>query len=303
MSGKKVKKTSRKDRKDAFLVKDIDGMHAFMPYILPNRADNEAVLNEILDLSKVNDFLTEKNSSAPEFKYTVFHFILAAIAKTIQFRPYLNRFYSGHRLYQRRDISFSFVVKKLFTDDAAETLVIMKYDPESGVSPLEQFNSKVKEVVTKVRKTEEASSTMDKIAFLAKIPRPVLRLVMRVLNSLDYRGRVPSSLADDDPYHVTAFVTNLGSIKMHASYHHLVNWGTNSLFCVINSKQKRPFFNDDGTYEMKDSIELGLTIDERIADGVYFAKSLRVFRHFFGNPHLLDLPAGTFIEIDTNLNK
>ncbi|MFA6730354.1 MAG: 2-oxo acid dehydrogenase subunit E2, partial [Eubacteriales bacterium] len=192
---------------------------------------------------------------------------------------------------------------KLFTDDAAETLVIMKYDPESGVSPLEQFNSKVKEVVTKVRKTEEASSTMDKIAFLAKIPRPVLRLVMRVLNSLDYRGRVPSSLADDDPYHVTAFVTNLGSIKMHASYHHLVNWGTNSLFCVINAKQKRPFFNDDGTYEMKDSIELGLTIDERIADGVYFAKSLRVFRHFFENPQLLDLPASTFIEIDTNLNK
>ncbi len=294
-------KRRRGDRRDATLVRELDGMHALMPYILPKRADNEAVLNETLDLTAVKTYLDQKNVGA-DFKYTIFHFVCAAVAKTIQMRPYLNRFYAGHRLYQRNDISFSFVVKKKFADDSSETLVIMKYDPESDVSPLEQFNSKVKEIVTKVRKTEEKSGTMDKIGFLAKIPRPVMRILMRIMNSLDYRDKMPQAVVNDDPYYVTVFITNLGSINMHANYHHLVNWGTNSFFCVVNSIKKRPFFNDDGTYEMKDSIDLGLTIDERIADGVYFAKSLKIMRYFFDHPEDLDTPATDKIDIDISIH-
>jgi len=178
----------------------------------------------------------------------------------------------------------------------------MKYDPESEVSPLEQFNSKVKEIVTKVRKIEAKSGTMDKIGFLAKIPRPVMRIVMRIMNSLDYHGHMPQAVVNDDPYYVTVFITNLGSINMHASYHHLANWGTNSFFCVVNSIQKRPFFNDDGTCDMRESIELGLTIDERIADGVYFAKSLKVMRYFFEHPEAVDAPASEAFDIDLSIH-
>ena len=32
------------------------------------------------------------------------------------------------------------------------------------------------------------------------------------------------------------------------------------------------------------------TIDERIADGFYFAKSFKIFRHLIENPELLDRP-------------
>ncbi|MGI6717412.1 MAG: 2-oxo acid dehydrogenase subunit E2 [Eubacteriales bacterium] len=290
------------DRKDGYLVRETDGLHALMPYILPNRADNEAVLNEVLDITKVREYLNAKNAGGVEFKYTMFHFICAAMAKTIQLRPYLNRFYCGHRLYQRYDISFAFVVKKKFVDDAAETLVIMNYDPESEVAPIDQFNYKIKQVVTKVRKEDKSSSTMDKIGFFAKIPRCILRFVIGTLRFLDYYGKMPMSLKADDPYNVTAFVSNLGSINMHASYHHLANWGTNSFFCVINTIKKRPFFKDDGSYEMKETVELGLTIDERIADGVYFAKSLKVLRYFFEHPEELDKPACHQVEIDTSIH-
>lgn len=294
------RKKRRGDRKDAVLVRESDGMHALMPYILPKRTDNEAVLNEVLDLTKVQAYLDAKNEGA-EFKYTVFHFVCAAIAKTIQMRPLLNRFYAGHRLYQRDKISFSFVVKKQFSDEAGETLVIMDYDPASDVAPIEQFYSKIKEIVHKVRAADESTGTMDKIGFLAKIPRFFMRMLMGIMNRLDYHGNMPASVANDDPYYTTVFIANLGSINMHANYHHLANWGTNSFFCVVNAIKKRPFFKDDGTYVLRDSIDLGLTIDERIADGVYFAKSLKAARHFFANPHLLDAPAFTKFDIDLSL--
>ena len=41
---------------------------------------------------------------------------------------------------------------------------------------------------------------------------------------------------------------------------------------------------------------LGLTIDERIADGTYFANSLKILRKIFENPDLLDLPFSASID-------
>ena len=53
---------------------------------------------------------------------------------------------------------------------------------------------------------------------------------------------------------------------------------------------------------MKESIDISLTIDERIADGVYFAKSMKVVRYFFEHPEALDEPAESLIDIDTAIH-
>ena len=112
------KKTKKRfgDRRDAVLIRDADPMHSFMPYLLLGRTDNEAVLNDEVDLTAVTRYLEEKNASSPDFKYTIFHVVLAAIAKTVYLRPAMNRFLQGHRTYQRNDINFSFVVKRAFSD-------------------------------------------------------------------------------------------------------------------------------------------------------------------------------------------
>jgi pyruvate/2-oxoglutarate dehydrogenase complex dihydrolipoamide acyltransferase (E2) component len=83
---------------------------------------------------------------------------------------------------------------------------------------------------------------------------------------------------------------------MHASYHHLTNWGTNSLFAIIDEKHLHPFFNADGSYEMREALRLGLTVDERIADGVYFAKSVTLLKKLLSEPELLDQPIQTPVE-------
>ena len=288
-------KKKRGDRKDAYLVRETDPMHRLMPYMLPGRTANEAVLNEEIDLTAINEFLKIKNADEPEFKYTFFHIICAAMAKTVMMRPKLNRFYSANKLYQRKEIVFSFIIKKKFTDDAAESLAFVRIDPESDVSPLEQIYSQVKAAVYSVRKEGKKDSTTDKMEIILKLPGPILSLTLWFLRRLEAHGHYPESLMKDDPYYSTVFISNLGSIKMHASYHHIAEWGTNSIFLVIGEKKLRPFYDENGFVGMRDTLDLGLTADERIADGVYFAGSMRLMKKLLAEPYLLERPANETI--------
>ena len=288
-------------RRDGTLVPETDPMHLITPHMVPDRCDNEAVLTELFDMTAVETYLAKKNADGPEFKYTFFHVICAAIAKVLVLRPRMNRFYAGRRLYDRNDILFAFVVKKKFEDNGAEALAIIKVDKDGEISPVEQLHGKVKDIVYSVRKENKTEGTTEKMGILTKLPRGLLRFVMSFLNWLDYHGKYPAALMKDDPYFASVFVSNLGSIKMHANYHHLVNWGTNSIFVVIGEKKLTPFFQPDGSVQMRDALELGLTIDERIADGVYFAKSIHLLRRLLSQPELLDEPIQTPVDYESEL--
>ncbi len=293
----KFEKKHRLDRSDGYYIKDTDTMHKFMPFVLVDRTDNEAVMTEVVDLTAIKAYLEKKNADSPEFKYTFFHVICAAIAKTIALRPRMNRFYAGRRFYERRDIIISFTAKKRLADNSEEALAMIKIDKDSDMSPVEQIYTKVKKFVYSIRKEGKNDSTTDAMDTLLKLPRPIIRLIMRVLRFLEYHGKYPKALMKEDPYYSSVYVSNLGSIKMHANYHHLTNWGTNSLFVVIDEKKPMPFYKEDGTYELREALNLGITVDERIADGVYFANSIKILRKLLENPELLELPINTEVEI------
>ena len=125
------KKKRRGDRFDATLVRDIDPLHWFFPYIYPNRADNEAFVREEFDLTNLNAFLAKKNYEGIEFKYTIFHVVLTALVKTITLRPKLNRFYKNENYYQRHEITAGFTMKKKFDDHAEEGLAFIHGKAES----------------------------------------------------------------------------------------------------------------------------------------------------------------------------
>lgn len=298
--GKSVEKRKKKwgDRKDAYRVRETDPMHTFMPYLMPNRADNEAVLNEKVDLTAVMKYLEEKNKDNPEFKYTLFHVFCAAISKVMTLRPKMNYFYSGYRLYEKKDLVLAFTVKKKFTDDSPETLAIVKVDRDSEEAPIEQIRETIRKIVYSVRKENKNDGATDIMGVLQKLPRWLIKIFVRLLNFLEYHGWLPKLFFEVDPFHSSVFLTNLGSIKMNANYHHLANWGTNSFFVVIGEKHKYPVYDENGNMEMHDCLDLGLTIDERIADGVYFAKSIRLLRAILKNPDVLDMPISTEVEYE-----
>lgn len=266
------------DRKDARWLRDLDALHAFVPYLYPNRADNEAYICERIDLTNINQYIEKKNAENPEMQYKLFQIIIAALVKTITLRPKMNRFVKGGRIYQRNVLSAAFVVKKEFADDGGEALAFVEFDEDTDIDSVRQ---KIYDIIHKCRGTGMDNSTQG-MDTLTKLPRFVLRFVMWILHKLDYYGRVPDFLIKEDPNYATVFVTNLGSIGLKSGYHHLSNWGTNSIFVVLGEKK---------VVNGREVIDIGLTLDERIADGYYYSKTVKLLKHLLHNPELLETPA------------
>ena len=59
---------------------------------------------------------------------------------------------------------------------------------------------------------------------------------------------------------------------------------------TIGTLHKEERIMPDGSREVRDVVDIGATLDERIADGFYFARSLKLIKHIFANPALLDRP-------------
>ena len=291
MSKKKIR---RGDRKDGTWIRDIDAMHAFTPLLMPHRADNEAFLSEQIETQPIYDYLERKNAELGGVKLTLFHVILAALVKTVTLRPKMNRFIQGGRTYQRNVLSAAFVVKKQFADNGGEALAYREFGPETTFNTL---HAMLTEEITACRRDDVTDNSTAGMELLTKLPRFLLRFVVFILHRLDYYGRVPEWLVKTDPDYATLFISNLGSIRLNAAYHHLNDWGTNSLFVVIGKKHEVPFYQPDGSVEMREVVNLGMTLDERIADGYYYSKTVALLRYLLEHPDLLDLPANEPVEV------
>ena len=282
------------DRFDATLVRDIDPLHWFMPYLYPNRADNEAFIQEEFDLTNLEAFLEKKNANLDKaHRYTIFHAICAAVVKTFTLRPKMNRFIKGCRLYQRDELSLGFVVKKQFKDDAGEGLAFIKFPPETTIDSLHE---RIMQEIFECRREDATDNSTKGMEMFTHLPRWLMRIVIHILHRLDFYGRVPYDLIKADPNYATVFLTNLGSIRLNAGYHHLSNWGTTSVFVVIGEKVRKPVFKADGTFEMRDMLDVGITLDERIADGYYYARTVHLLKKLIEEPELLDRPANEEVD-------
>lgn len=274
------------DRKDGTYLKNISSMHAIMPLMYPNRCDNEAYISERIDLTAINRYLEKKNAGGPDYPYNLFQVMVTALLKTITLRPKMNRFIANQTMYQRNEVTASFTVKKLFSDDGGEALAKIRTD---GSETIDIIHDEIFRQVSFCRSDEKDPST-NSMDIIQKFPKFMLKLIGAGARFLDRHGRMPAGVIATDPFYSSAVLANLGSIGLHAGYHHLTNWGTCSVFCVIGEIKKRPFYDDDGHMEMRESVDLGLTIDERLADGYYYSKTVRLLKHLLENPELLEQP-------------
>lgn len=281
------------DRRDGKLLRDLDPMHFIMPVIYPNRCDNEAFISERIDLTNVNAYLEKRNADNPEYPYNVFQIIVSAVVKAITLRPKLNRFIVNKNTYQRNEVSASFVIKKIFSDGGSEGLAFIHTKEGDN---LDAIHDEIYRQVSACRDQNISDSTSDSMDVLNKLPRFLSKFLIKIICFLDRHGKVPNFLITADPYYSSVVFTNLGSIKLHSGYHHLTNWGTNSVFVAIGEMKKRPFFDEEGGMTMRDSIDLGLTIDERLADGYYYSKTVRLLRTLLERPELLELPFSEEVE-------
>ena len=272
------------DRKDGTLLRNIDSMHYIMPLMYPNRCDNEAFMHLRVDLTNAVSYLEKKNEGDPAYRYNLFQLVVTAMLKTITLRPQMNRFIANKNMYQRNEITAAFTVKKIFSDHGGEALARIYAKPTDTIDTI---HDEIYRQVSFCRSDNKDAST-ESMDFLQKLPGK--KLIGAAARFLDRHGWMPASVIATDPYYCSVVLTNLGSLKIDAGYHHMTNWGTNSVFCAIGLMKKRPFYDDEGNVDMRMSVDLGMTIDERIADGYYYAKTMRLLKTLLENPELLEKP-------------
>lgn len=291
--GKYMPKRKMGDRFDAVWLKDIPSMNRIMPCIMPNRADNEAHISFDLDYRPLEAYLKKKNQGRTDDKFTFFHVISCAVGKAFVLRPRMNRFVCNRRLYQRNDVSIAFTVKKRFSDKAEEALANFKFDPKDT---MDSYHEKIMHVIHDTKREDMADTSTGAMDIVSKLPQWAINTIASIVLWLDKRGWAPQSLIGSDPNHAAIFLANLGSIGLECGYHHLVNWGTNSCFIVIGKKYLKMEYLEDGTPDLHEVIPIGITLDERIADGYYYSGTVALVKELLRNPELLDMPADTPVE-------
>ena len=246
------------DRRDAYWLRDVDGLHAIMPHLMDKRTDAEVFVNYEFDVTALMDFIEERNAEESGNRTKFFHCIIMGVARLIQLRPDLNIYVSGRRMYMRHKTSMAFIARRDFEDGSRESLIITEVDDDWC---LRKVTDEITGSVNKVRGSDSygVDKTLDS---LARIPRPLLMVLARIVKILDFYGKAPKS--------VTVTIGPVHSVEV---------------------------FREDGTREIRRVVSAGITLDERIADGMYFARSLEVLQNILSKPELLDIPMGDKIEL------
>jgi hypothetical protein len=283
-----------KKRRDGIYIKKLPAFRRLFPYLMPTRDESVIYANQTISVGRLLGYLEELNAGrSREERVTFFHAFLTAAARVFRLRPDLNRFVAGKRIYQHKDITITFIVKKAFTDEAPESEARIKF---TGLETLEEVRDKVNAHVMRARSDEKGDD--DKlIDFVGGLPRPLLNFVARLITWLDYHNILPGFLMKAIPLYTSMYLANLGSIGLDAVYHHLYEYGTASTFAVIGHIHKEPWVDGQERIAVRQCVNVTFTLDERVSEGFYYARSISLFKSFIEHPEHLEKPGITAAEI------
>ncbi|MDX1649828.1 MAG: hypothetical protein R3263_08230, partial [Myxococcota bacterium] len=248
-------------RPDGTRVRDLPDVRRFMPFVSPRRNESVVYFETQIDVEKALAMTEARNRHRdPARPLTLFHVILAALARILHERPSLNRFTAGGRVWQRHGIWITFSAKMRFEDGAPLLTLKRRIDPER---PLEEMVDDLLDSLARSRRGEKSAADSE-VSLLLRLWPPITFLAMRLVRLADFFGMLPRSMIDSDPLYCSAFVANLGSVGLDAGYHHLWEHGNNPIFCVIGRIHEGP----DG----RRRVTLKFTYDERVEDGLYCAR-------------------------------
>ena len=283
--------------RNARRVKDITGMQQVMIDLKPNRCDSDVYINQKVDVTNLMDYLAKRKDE--ENHITFFHAIVTAMGKIFYNRNKLNRFVSNRHIFEHNDVVISFVAKVSFDDRSEEMMIMVPIEPKDNIDTI---SKKINGYVDKIRnskkvKKEGANSAID---IVGALPNPIRIPLVGLLKWMDQKGILPSSLTKDNLYYSSIILSNLGSIKCGAIYHNLTTFGTCSSLATIGETKPEKVINENGKEEIKKICEFGINLDERIADGYYFAKSVKLLEFILDNPEMLEEPAEKKIDLGEN---
>ena len=280
------------DRKEGRLLRSLPAFTKFIPYIMPSRNDALNYYEESFEVSEVDKMLRKERVAG--YKGIGFlHFIIATYIRCISMLPGLNRFIVGRHIYARDNIEVVMTVKRSLSVDASETTIKVVFERTDTIYDVyRKMNEKIDEIKT----GDENNNTEDVAEALCRLPRFLLRFIIQILRIMDYFGWIPQSLLDASPFHGSMIITDLGSLRIGPVFHHIYNFGTLPVFIAFGAKHHKYEVDKNGNVLDKKYIDCKFTMDERIADGHYFAQFLQAVRYIVAHPQILEVPPSRVID-------
>lgn len=274
------------DRFDAKRCNDIGGMSQILIDLKPKRSLSEVYINQKIDVTNLVKYIeSQRENKNLENKLTYFHAFATAIGKTIYNRPLLNRFIANRHVYEHNNVSLSFVIKIDFNDKSEEVMVIL---PLLDKDNLFTISKKIYDKVEKIRKKEDSGTgANDAIKVIGKLPNIIRIPLVGLFKFFDKVGCLPTFLVEDNLYYSSMVLSNIGTFNCGSIYHNITDFGTCSGLITMG-EIKEEIIKINRKEEKRYFCEFGITIDERIADGFYFIKSIKLIEHLFNNPELLE---------------
>jgi hypothetical protein len=237
-----------------------------------------------IPLEPIQKYLNEQRREGKT--YTHLGVFIAAFIRTICEYPFLNRFVVNKTIYARNEIAIGMVVLK--PGEHEGTMNKMHFERTNTLSEVQAI---IDRYINDNREAGDTNSTDDMIRKLLAVPG-LCRLGVNVFKWLDKHGLLPKSIIDASPFHCTATVTNLASIRTNHIYHHVYNFGTTTLIMAMGNAREVPT-RKHGEIEFVRCMPVGVVMDERICNGSQYAMAFRRFSYYLKNPALLDVPPET----------
>lgn len=271
-------------RADGRRVKNLMIIEKAGPYFMPMRIDGVNLYTQQILCKKMDEFiLKERQESGVHFNYT--EILIAAAVRMLYERPKANRFIVNCQIYQRNEITVSMAVKPKLTDDCDEITLKFHFTGRENIYEVKKIVDD--EIKKNTQPSSDTHGTTKVAGVLDKMPYWMFKVAMKLIRFCDRYGLIPKSLIDVSPFHTSMFITDLKSIKLNKVYHHLYNFGTTTIFGALGKVKYVPVSDRSGEIRTEKVMDLGLSLDERVADGLYYGNSVKLLLKYVENPELL----------------
>ncbi|MBQ4129076.1 MAG: 2-oxo acid dehydrogenase subunit E2 [Ruminococcus sp.] len=268
-------------RADGKRVKGADPMYRVAAHIMDKRSDSMNMITLDIPIEPINEYLNEKRKEGKRYSHLAV--FVTALLHTFAQYPALNRFVVNKTIYARNELAIGMVVLKGGKIDAHGTMNKIYF--EEGYN-IDDVDKAIMDYIEENRKEENENGTDKVIRVLTSIPG-LMRVAVCLFKVLDKFGLLPKAIIDMSPFHISAVVTNLASIRTNHIYHHIYDFGTTSLALAMGNLRDVPK-RKKGEVVFERCMPIGLVMDERIASGSYFALAFRRFKKLLEDPQQLE---------------
>lgn len=268
-------------RCDGVRVKDQEPIMKIIPYIMYDRNDALNYNYQEVDCTVLDEYI--QNYTAGELTYM--HILIATFIRTMHKFPELNRFIVNGKMYQRERVTMSFNVHRSLRGETCETVLKIGF---TGTETITQVAKALDAAIAENTTVGDCNDTDDLAKIIMAIPSCLHKSAVRFLMWLDRYNMLPKSVIDASPFHTSFYITNLKSLGIGTVLHHIYNFGTCSQFVSMGKERYIPVVDGKEHVTIKKMLQLGLTTDERICDGLYFARAVRYMKKLLSHPEMLE---------------